>query len=47
VIEVVERTEGVHLGVLLDALEPDRRILEQAMPEILHDAATTDDQNIA
>jgi tetratricopeptide (TPR) repeat protein len=47
VIEVADRTEGVRLGDLLDALEPDRRILEQAMPEILHDAATTDDQNIA
>jgi tetratricopeptide (TPR) repeat protein len=47
VIEVAQRTEGVHLGVLLDALEPDRRIVEQDMAEILHDAATTDGQDIA
>jgi len=47
VIEVTEQTEGVHLGDLLGALEPDRRIIEQALAEILHDAATTDDQDIA
>jgi tetratricopeptide (TPR) repeat protein len=47
VIEVAERTEGVHLGDLLDLLEPDRRIVEQAMTQILHNAATTDDQDIA
>jgi hypothetical protein len=47
VIEVAERTEGVHLGDLLDALEPDRRIVEQAMAEVLRNAATADDQDIA
>jgi hypothetical protein len=47
VIEVAERTEGVHLGDLLDALEPDCRIVEQALAEILREAATTDGQDIA
>jgi CHAT domain len=47
VIEVAERTEGVHLRDLLDALEPDRRIVEQALAEILHDAATTAAPHIA
>jgi hypothetical protein len=39
VIEVAERTEGVHLGDLLDALEPDRRVVEEALAGILRDAA--------
>jgi len=43
VIEVTERTEGVHLGDLLDTLEPDRRIVEQAMAEIFRDAAAMGD----
>jgi hypothetical protein len=47
VIEVAERTEGVRLGDLLDALEPDRRTVEQSLAEILHAAATTDGQDIA
>jgi hypothetical protein len=46
VIEVAERTEGVRLGALLDALEPDRRVVVDALAEILRDAATTDGQNI-
>jgi hypothetical protein len=36
----------VYLDDLLDALEPDRQIIEQALAEILHDAATTDDHHI-
>jgi hypothetical protein len=40
VIEVAERTEGVRLGALLDVLEPDRRVVEEALSEILRDAAT-------
>jgi hypothetical protein len=39
---VAERTEGVRLGDLLDVLEPDRRITEQTLAEILHNAATAD-----
>jgi hypothetical protein len=39
VIEVAERTEGVHLGGLLDALAPERRIVEKALADILRDAA--------
>ena len=47
VIEVAEQTEGVRLGDLLDALQPDRRIVEQVMAEILRNAATTANQDIA
>jgi hypothetical protein len=39
VIEVAERTEGVQLGALLDALEPDRQGVETALADILRDAA--------
>jgi tetratricopeptide (TPR) repeat protein len=42
VVEVTERTEGVHLGELLDVLEPDRRIVEERLAEILRDAAMVD-----
>jgi hypothetical protein len=39
VIAVAEQTEGVRLGALLDALEPDRQVVEQILAEILRDAA--------
>lgn len=34
-----ERTEEVRLGELLDVLEPDRRVVEEALAEILRDFA--------
>jgi hypothetical protein len=37
------RTEGVRLGELLDVLEPDRRVVEEALAEILRDAVTIAD----
>jgi hypothetical protein len=36
---MAERTEGVQLGALLDALEPDRQGVETALADILRDAA--------
>jgi tetratricopeptide (TPR) repeat protein len=45
VIEVAKRTEGVHLGDLLDALEPDRQVVEEALAEILRDAAAMGDES--
>jgi AAA+ ATPase superfamily predicted ATPase len=38
----LERTEGVRLGELLATLQPDRWIVEEALAEILRDAATGD-----
>jgi hypothetical protein len=34
---------GVRLGELLDILQPDRRIINEALAEILRDAATVDE----
>jgi tetratricopeptide (TPR) repeat protein len=45
VIEVAERTEGVRLGALLDALEPERRVVEGALAEILRDAAAMGEES--
>jgi hypothetical protein len=45
VIAVAERTEGVRLGGLLDALEPDRQGVETALAVILRDAAAMGDED--
>ena len=39
VVAVAELTDGVRLGELLVALEPDPRAVEATLAEILHDAA--------
>jgi hypothetical protein len=39
VIQVAERTEGVRLGDLIAALQPDTQAAEQALTEILRAAA--------
>ena len=39
VVAVAERTDGVRLGDLLVALEPDAGVVEAALAEILRDAA--------
>ena len=39
VIEVAEQTDGVHLGELIAALEPDAQAAEDALAEILRTAA--------
>jgi len=39
VIQAAERTDGVRLGELLTALQPDRQAAEQALAEILRAAA--------
>ena len=39
VVTVAEQTEGVRLGDLLAALEPDPRVVEEALAEVLHAAA--------
>ena len=39
VVASAELTEGVHLGALLAALEPDPQAVEAALTEILHTAA--------
>jgi hypothetical protein len=40
VIEVAERTDGVRLGELITALQPDTQAAEQALAEILRAAAS-------
>ena len=45
VIEVAEQVEGVRLGELLNALEPDRQLVETALAEILRDAAAEVDED--
>jgi hypothetical protein len=41
VIDLAERTEGVHLAALLTALQPDPAQIEDALTEILRAAATS------
>jgi hypothetical protein len=43
VIQVAERTDGVRLGDLLAALQPDSRAVAQALAEILRAAAAPAD----
>ena len=42
VIAVAEQTEGVHLGQLITALQPDRQAAAGALTQILHAAAETE-----
>ena len=41
VVAVAERTDGVRLGDLLGALEPDAGVVEAALAEILRAAASS------
>jgi tetratricopeptide (TPR) repeat protein len=45
VIAVAGRTEGVRLGEMLAALQPDPQVVEDALTEILHTAAALQDDN--
>jgi hypothetical protein len=38
VILITEQTEGVRLGELLATLQPDTRLVEEALAQILRDA---------